>query len=88
MHVLTTPPEDRATAIGRVTRPRNSGEDRTSSFEDMIVDIQTYRQTDRHAHHNTPLPCGGGGVINGDGRCGRLQTIKANSLQPMAVSLV
>ena len=36
------------------------GEDRTCSYEDMIADIQTHRhthrQTDRHAHHNTPLP--------------------------------
>ena len=28
------------------------------SSEDIIADRQTYRQTktDRHAHHNTPLP--------------------------------
>ena len=37
------------------------GEDRTSSSEDMIADIQTHihrsthTHTDRHAHHNTPL---------------------------------
>jgi len=33
-------------------------EDRTYSSEDMTVDRQTHRhtQTDRHAHHNTPLP--------------------------------
>jgi len=37
------------------------GEDRTSSSEDMIADRQTHShtQTDRHAHHNTPLPCRG-----------------------------
>jgi len=36
------------------------GEDRTCSSEDMIADRQTHthtdRQTDMHAHHNTPLP--------------------------------
>jgi len=32
-------------------------EDRTCSSEDMIADRQTRNtQTDRHAHHNTPLP--------------------------------
>ena len=36
------------------------GEDRTCSSGDMIADRHTHRererQTDRHAHHNTPLP--------------------------------
>ena len=43
-------------AIGNMHK--KFGEDGTCSSEDMIVDRQTYthRQTDRHAHHNTPLP--------------------------------
>jgi len=33
------------------------GEDRTCSSEDMIVDRKNiHTHTDRHAHHNTPLP--------------------------------
>jgi len=32
------------------------GEDRTCSSEDMIAGRQTRAHTDRHAHHNTPLP--------------------------------
>ena len=61
---ITTPPEDnRATAIA--SRHKKFGEIRTCSSEDMIADRQTkterhtYRQTDRHAHHDTPLPCRG-----------------------------
>ena len=49
-------PEDRATAIGN---RHNFSEDRTCSSEDMIMD----RQTDRHAHHNTPIPYGSGGGV-------------------------
>jgi len=37
---------------------KKNGEDRTRVSEDMIADRQTHthRETDRHAHHNTPLP--------------------------------
>jgi len=36
------------------------GEEQTCSSEGMIADRQTHRQTDRHAHHNTPLSYQGG----------------------------
>ena len=48
------PEEDRATAIDNMHK--KFGEDRTSSSEDvMIADRQTHT-TDRHSHHDTPLP--------------------------------
>jgi len=54
---ITTPPEqDRATATYNTQK---IGQDQTRSSEDMIADKRT--QTDRHAHHDTPL---GGGVNN------------------------
>jgi len=36
------------------------GEDQTCTSEDMITDRQAHTHEDRHAHHNTPLPCRGG----------------------------
>jgi len=56
---------DRATAIGNTHK--KTGEDRTCSSEDMIVDGQTHtqRQTDRHAHHNTRSNIGGGVTTDG-----------------------
>jgi len=61
-HITTPPEEDRATAT--CNKHKNLGKDRICSSEDMgpmIADRQTWRerqtdrQTDRHAHHNTPL---------------------------------
>jgi len=52
LHITTPPEEDRATAVGNTHK--SFGEDRTCSSEEMIADRQTHRQTDRHAHHNTP----------------------------------
>jgi len=42
----------------QVTCAKKFGEDRTCRSEDVTVDRQTStdRQTDRHAHHNAPLP--------------------------------
>jgi len=46
-YFITTPPEeDRATAIGNMQK--KIGEDRTCSFEDMIADRQTQRETHTH----------------------------------------
>jgi len=61
---ITTPPEeDRATAVGNTHK---ICQDRTYSFEDNVADRQKHTHTDththtdeltdRHAHHNTPLP--------------------------------
>jgi len=47
------PPEkERATAIDNMHK--KFGENRMCSSEDMIADRQT--NTDKHVHHNTPLP--------------------------------
>jgi len=54
--IITPPEEDRATAIGNMHE--KFGEDRTCSSEDMIAGRK--KQTDRHAHHNTPLSYRGG----------------------------
>ena len=57
VHNVSLPEKDRATAIGNMHK--KFGEDLACSSEDMIADTQTNthrdRQTDRHAHHNTPL---------------------------------
>ena len=47
------PEEDRAKAIGNMYK--KIGKDRTCTFGE-IADRQKHTQTDRHAHHNTPLP--------------------------------
>jgi len=47
-------PSDSDRAAGNMHK--KFGEDRTCSSKDMIVDRQTHTQTDRHVHHNTPLP--------------------------------
>jgi len=52
------PEESRDTAIGNMHR--KFGEGRACCSGDMIADRQTHTQTDRHAHHNTPLPYRGG----------------------------
>jgi len=68
-------------AIGSMCK--KIGEYRMCSSEDMIADkhTQTDRQTDRHAHHNTPLLYRGR-VKNQNGATKRQQTQNA---QPSSV---
>ena len=56
--------DDRATAIGNMHK--KFGEHWTCRSEDMIAYKHTH--TDRHAHHNTPLPYRGGVTRRRGGR--------------------
>jgi len=53
------------TTLKYMTAHQKIGEDRTCSSGDMIADRQTHTQTERHAHHNTPLPYRGRSINSG-----------------------
>jgi len=58
VYIAILPDKDRAMAVGNTHE--KYGEAQTCGCRSMQAERRTRRQTDRHAHHNTPLPYWGG----------------------------